>query len=79
MEAALDLDIVLPPNDKNQFTALNRVSDTALSLASDIVTADPLRFPDFTDLTGERVFSDDRSPGGHPCPTLPTIQFRALS
>ena len=50
MESMLNLDIVISPNDKHQIGALNRVSDTAIGLASDIVSAAPDRFPDFTDL-----------------------------
>jgi hypothetical protein len=50
IEAMLDLNIVIPPNDKHQFAALNRVTDTAIGLASDIVSAAPDRFPDFTEL-----------------------------
>jgi hypothetical protein len=50
IEAMLDLDIVISPNDKHQIGAMNRVSDTAIGLASDIVSAAPERFPDFADL-----------------------------
>lgn len=50
IEAALGLDIVIAPNDKKQIGALNRVSDTAIGLASDIVSADPTQFPGFADL-----------------------------
>ena len=39
IETMLALDIVIRPNDKNQIYALNRVSDAAIGLASDIVTA----------------------------------------
>jgi len=49
-EAMLQLDIVIPPNDKYQLAATKRVSDTAIGLASDIVSAAPERFPDFADL-----------------------------
>jgi hypothetical protein len=48
LEASLGLDIVVPPNDKAQIRALNRVSDTALGLASDIVSSDPSRFAFFS-------------------------------
>ncbi len=50
IESMLNLDIVIPPNDKHQINALNRVSDAAIGLASDIVSAAPDRFPDFADL-----------------------------
>jgi hypothetical protein len=48
LEASLDLDIVVPPNDKAQMRALSRVSDKALALAADIVSSDPSRFADFS-------------------------------
>ncbi|MGO8997650.1 MAG: hypothetical protein ACLQVI_30400 [Polyangiaceae bacterium] len=50
IESLLNLDIVVPPNDRYQIRALRRVTDTAIGLASDIVSAEPDRFPDFTDL-----------------------------
>jgi hypothetical protein len=50
IEASLNLDIVIAPNDKKQIGALNRVSSTAIGLASDIVSENPGRFPDFADL-----------------------------
>jgi len=50
LEASLNLDIVIAPNSKHQIGALNRVTDTAIGLASDIVSAAPARFPDFADL-----------------------------
>ncbi len=50
IEAMLDLDIVIRPKEKSQMSALNRVSDAAIDLASDIVTAMPDRFPDFAAL-----------------------------
>jgi hypothetical protein len=50
LEAKLNLNIVLPPNDKAQRRALARVSDTALGLAADIVQAAPASFPSFSGL-----------------------------
>jgi len=50
IESMLNLDIVVAPNDKNQAKALLRITDAAIGLASDIVSAAPARFPDFADL-----------------------------
>ena len=47
IESKLDLDIVVPPNDKNQMRAVRRISPAALRLAADIVGAAPERFPEF--------------------------------
>jgi hypothetical protein len=50
LEASLSLDIVINPNDVDQMRALARVTSAALGIASDIVSADPSRFPDFAGL-----------------------------
>ncbi len=50
LEASLGLDIVIRPKEKSLIGAGNRVSDTAIGLAADIVSAAPGRFPDFTGL-----------------------------
>jgi hypothetical protein len=62
IETMLALDIVIRPNDKNQMYALNRVSDAAIGLASDIVTATPERFPDFAALPDAAAYVDAMSP-----------------
>jgi hypothetical protein len=58
LEAKLDLDIVIRPNDKQQIHSLNRVSVKAVNLAADIVTSDPTRFPDFTDIPGAADYTN---------------------
>jgi hypothetical protein len=50
LESMLGLDIAIRPNDKNQMNALKRVSDTAIALASNIVSGAPGDFPGFTGL-----------------------------
>lgn len=50
IETALDLDIVVRPNDKYQIRALKRVPDKALGLAAGIVSEAPERFLDFASL-----------------------------
>jgi hypothetical protein len=56
IESMLNLDIIVRPNDKHQVHALNRVSDTAIGLASDIVSAAPERLPDFADLPAASAY-----------------------
>ncbi|HEY2510924.1 MAG TPA: hypothetical protein VGI39_08715 [Polyangiaceae bacterium] len=56
IEAMLNLDFALPPNDKNQANALRRVTDTAIDLAAEIVSASPERFPDFADLPASAAY-----------------------
>jgi hypothetical protein len=62
LEANLGLDIVVPPNDKDQNRALNRVSDTALGLASDIVSSAPERFPDFSGIAAGAAYAETMQP-----------------
>lgn len=50
LEAKLNLDIAISPNDKAQVNALARISDSAIGIASEAVSADPSRFPDFATL-----------------------------
>jgi hypothetical protein len=50
IEASLDLDIVVRPNDVHQMRAVARVTDTALLLASDVVSSAPDQFPQFAGL-----------------------------
>jgi hypothetical protein len=56
LEAKLNLDIAIPPNDKAQVRALARVSDTAIGLASEVVSAAPSRFPDFATLPAAAAY-----------------------
>jgi hypothetical protein len=62
LEAKLGLDIVISPNDKHQNRALNRVSDTALGLAADIVGAAPARFPDFSAIAPGASYVQEMAP-----------------
>jgi hypothetical protein len=62
IEAMLALDIVIHPNDKNQLFALNRVSDEAIVLASEIVAESPKRFPDFGGLRAAAEYVDALGP-----------------
>ena len=61
-ESALNLDIVVRPNDKYQIRALKRVSDKALSLATDIVNAAPDSFTDFAELPAEAAYAMQMAP-----------------
>ena len=62
LEASLGLNIVVPPNDKDQNRALNRISDTALGLASEIVSSAPARFPDFSGIAPGAAYAGTMQP-----------------
>jgi hypothetical protein len=62
LEASLNLNIVVRPNDKAQMRALARVSNAALGLASGIVTAAPTRFPDFAGLPSQANYVETMTP-----------------
>ena len=62
LEASLDLNIVVRPNDKAQMHAMNRVSLAALGVASDIVRSDPARFPDFSGLPASAEYVQTMTP-----------------
>ena len=62
LEASLGLNIVVRPNDASQMHAMNRVSLAALGVASDIVTAQPTRFPDFSGLPASASYVEAMTP-----------------
>ena len=62
LEAKLNLDIVVRPNDKAQIRALKRVSDNALSLASDIVDSSPTELAAFSGIPAARDYAIAMSP-----------------
>jgi hypothetical protein len=62
LEAMLALDIVIRPHENDLMNALNRVTDAAIGLASNIVSATPERFPDFVPLLDAAAYVDAMSP-----------------
>ena len=62
LEASLNLNIVVPPNDKSQMRSLRRISDTALTLATNIVTAAPESFPAFAGLPDATAYVQAMTP-----------------
>jgi hypothetical protein len=72
LEASLNLNIVVRPNDKNQIRALNRVSDSALGLATSIVNESPASFPAFTGLAGAADYVRAMTPLAARAQTLAT-------
>jgi hypothetical protein len=72
LEAKLNLDVVVRPNDKHQIRALKRVSDDALSLASTIAASSPSTLEAFSGIASAREYVGAMTPLANRVATLLT-------